>query len=457
VKASKTVAEKERAEGARSLGLSLHVALCGEQPLLGGRTFDLGGVTEVTIGRGAPLAIGPGENDGSARLDLPDQTVSSRHARLVLAPDARATLEDLGSRNGTRVRGERTARAQVGAGDWFVIGRTVLLLRASAPNVAAEAQALVPGSTLRTFSPIMTETFQKAAALAPSTVPLLIVADTGTGKEVLAHEIHRLSRRPGRIVAVNCAALPETLVESELFGYRKGAFSDAREDRPGLVRAAEGGTLLLDEIGDLPLGSQAKLLRVLQEGEVLALGATSPVRVDVRVIAATQRRLDELVETGRFRADLLGRLAGYTLSLLPLRLRLEDVGLLVATLLARHAGADATKFRLTSEACVALFRRSWPLNVRELDRTLQSAVVLAHADKEIGVDHIGGPPGVGVTPEENEAEQKLRERLVESLTRHRGNISAVARELGKARMQIHRWMNQLGIDPRFFRPPGGEA
>jgi transcriptional regulator of acetoin/glycerol metabolism len=120
-------------------------------------------------------------------------------------------------------------------------------------------------------------------------------------------------------------------------------------------------------------------------------------------------------------------------------------------LLARHAGADAPKFRLTSEACAALFRRAWPLNVRELDRALQSAVVLAHADKEIGVEHIGGPPGVGAPSEESEADQKLRERLVDSLTRHRGNISAVARELGKARMQIHRWMNQLGIDPQFFR------
>jgi transcriptional regulator of acetoin/glycerol metabolism len=453
VRTSQTVAEKERSQGAESLGLALHLGLCGEQPLLGGRTFDLSGVTEVVIGRGAPLAIGPGEQEGTARLDVPDQTVSGNHARLLLESRGRALLEDMGSRNGTRLRGERTSRAPVAAGDWFVVGRTVLMLRAAASGLPAEPWTLAPGSPLRTFVPALAETLHRAAALAPSPVSLLIMADTGTGKEVLAHEIHRLSRRTGRLVAVNCAALPETLVESELFGYRKGAFSDAREDRLGLVRAAEGGTLLLDEIGDLPPGSQAKLLRVLQEGEVLALGATSPVRVNVRVIAATQRRLDKLVESGHFRADLLGRLAGYTLSLPPLQMRLEDMGILVASLLARHGGAEAAQYRLTADACVALFRRSWPLNVRELDRMLQSAVVLAHAEKEIDIEHIGGSPGADVPQEAAEGAQKLRERLLDSLHRHGGNISAVSREMGKARMQIHRWMDQLGIDPQLFRRP----
>ena len=130
----------------------------------------------------------------------------------------------------------------------------------------------------------------------------------------MAREIHELSRRPGKLVAVNCAALPETLVESELFGYRKGAFSDAREDRAGLIRSADRGTLFLDEIGDLPLGGQAKLLRVLQDGQVVALGSAAPVQVDLRVLAATQQSIDELVRAGKFRADLLGRLGGFTIT-----------------------------------------------------------------------------------------------------------------------------------------------
>jgi transcriptional regulator with PAS, ATPase and Fis domain len=396
-----------------------------------------------------------GDRDGTARLDLPDQTVSGKHARLLLEPGARGTIEDLGSRNGVRLRGERTPRASVGPGDWFVLGRTVLMLRAAQPDLAPEAEAMAPGSVLRTFVPPFGETLRKASRLAPSMVPLLIMADTGTGKEVLAQEIHGLSKRGGRLVAVNCAALPETLVESELFGYRKGAFSDAREDRPGLVRAADGGTLLLDEIGDLPLGSQAKLLRVLQEGEVLALGTTQPVRVDVRILAATQRRLDDLVAGGSFRADLLGRLAGYTLTLPPLRARLEDMGLLVAALLKRHAGAVAAQYRITADACTALFKRLWPLNVRELDRTLQSALVLAAETKEIDLDHIGGPPGSeGASEVVGQMSQKLRERLLDALARHSGNVSAVARDMGKARMQIHRWMDQFSIDPETFRKRG---
>ncbi len=433
------------------MGLALHLGLCGEQPLLGGRTFDLTGVTEVVIGRGAPLAISPGDKPGSARLDLPDQTVSGQHARLLLEPGARATVEDMGSRNGTRLRGERTPRAAVGPGDWFVVGRTVLMLRAAGPAIAAEADSMSAGSPLRTFVPALAETLRKAARLAPSTVPLLLMADTGTGKEVLAQEIHRLSNRTGRLVAVNCAALPEALVESELFGYRKGAFSEAREDRPGLVRSADGGTLLLDEIGDLPPASQAKLLRVLQEGEVMALGATTAVRVDVRIIAATQRRLDDLVEHGEFRADLLGRLAGYTLTLPPLRSRSEDMGLLVAALLKRHAGTEAPQYRLTADAVTAIYKRAWPLNVRELDRTVQSAVVLSREEKEIDLDHLGGGAEPAADEPADATSAKLHDRLVESLQRHAGNVSAVARDMGKARMQIHRWMDLYGVDPDSFR------
>jgi transcriptional regulator with PAS, ATPase and Fis domain len=466
-KTRETVAE-DRPEGSSGAsGLALHVALCGDQPLFAGASFLLGGVREVVLGRGDILALSPGPGPSAARLEIADQTISSDHARIIVDSDKTVTVEDLGSRNGTRMRGKRISRATLAAGDWFVIGRTVLMLRKGSDVHSQDPVAMATGSLLRTFVPEFARTLRTAATLAPSAVPLLLVADTGTGKEVLAREIHALSGRTGRLVAVNCAAVPEALVESELFGFRRGSFSGAGEDRAGLVRSAEGGTLLLDEVGELPLPSQAKLLRFLQEGEILPLGATSPTRVDVRIIAATQSSFDRLVSTGRFRPDLLGRLAGYSLSLPKLADRREDMGLLVAALLARHAGTEVGRMRLTGEACSLLFERSWPLNVRELDRAIQSAVVLAGAERKITAEHLVVATAVPPSTGEPGPEPKLksggvergaepsREKLVESLRRHRGSVSAVAREFGKARMQIHRWMDRLEIDPNSFRDDGG--
>src|SRR5207302_1217977 len=188
--------------------------------------------------------------------------------------------------------------------------------------------------------------------------------ETGTGKEVIARAIHAASRRPGAFVAVNCGALAPNLVESELFGHKKGAFSGATEDHNGLVRAADKGTLLLDEIGDLPVPTQAALLRVLQQREVLPLGTTKPMPVDLRVVAASHRDLEAEVGAGRFREDLWSRLAGYTAQLPALRDRREDLGLLVAALLARLV--QTRPIRFTSEAGLALVQYDWPRNVREL-------------------------------------------------------------------------------------------
>jgi transcriptional regulator of acetoin/glycerol metabolism len=431
--------------------LCAYLVLCGERPLLGGMAFDLGGVTEVVLGRGGPLGASAG-GEGKARIDVPDGTMSGDHVRL--CPDdggAGAVLEDLGSRNGTRVNGQAVKRARLRDGDWFLVGRSVFLLRRVTAAIPAAPFAV--SRPLATFVPELAQTFQTAADLAPSRVPILLGGETGAGKEVVAREIHALSRRPGKLVAVNCAALPETLVESELFGHRRGAFSDAREDRAGLIRTADRGTLLLDEIGELPLGGQAKLLRVLQDGQVVALGSAAPVQVDLRVLAATQLSLDELVRAGRFRADLLGRLGGFTITVPPLRERIQDLGLLAAALLERHAGAEAEAFRLTADACCALVTRRWPLNVRELERVLQAAVELARASKEIGVEHLGVEPRLVVTAEV--APGELEAELRRLLRLRAGNVSAVARELGKARMQIHRWMAQFGIQPAEFR--AGEA
>jgi transcriptional regulator with PAS, ATPase and Fis domain len=385
-------------------------------------------------------------------VEVPDPTMSGEHARLVPDADgASAQIEDLGSRNGTRVLGRAVPRAVVRDGDWFVVGRTAFLVRRLTTAVSAEPfrPPFSRRPALTTFAPALAHTFQTAVDLARSRVPILLLGETGTGKDVLAQEIHELSGRPGRFVAVNCAALPETLVESELFGYRRGAFSDAREDRAGLVRSADQGTLLLDEVGDLPLASQAKLLRVLQDGQVLPLGSATAVQVDLRVLAATQQSLEQRVREGRFRADLLGRLAGFTITVPPLRERQEDLGLLTAALLARHAGEAAAQYRFTADACCALLERRWPLNVRELERLLQAAE-LARDHREIGVEHLGAEPRLG-GPAALESPADLEAELRRLLRLRAGNISAVARDMGKARMQIHRWIQRYELDLESYR------
>jgi transcriptional regulator with GAF, ATPase, and Fis domain len=259
-------------------------------------------------------------------------------------------------------------------------------------------------------------------------------------------------------VAVNCGALPDALVEGQLFGHVKGAFSGAIRDEAGLVRASDGGTLFLDEIGDLPKTSQAALLRVLQESEVTAVGATRPTKVDLRVVSATHRAIEG--PEVEFRSDLYARLAGFTHVLLPLRERRCDLGILIAELVRELAPTRAEVVRFTPEALRALLAYDFPLNVRELRHVLAAA--LASQD-EIGLaqlpDVVRSPtstakatahaktPSRALTAEE----AALRDRLVASLTEHRGNVSEVARVFAKTRMQIHRWMKRFAIDPIAYR------
>jgi DNA-binding NtrC family response regulator len=268
--------------------------------------------------------------------------------------------------------------------------------------------------------------------------------------------VHELSGRPGELIAINCGALPAAILEAELFGYRKGAFSNASEDRLGLVRAADRGTLFLDEIGDLPPSSQVALLRVLQESEVRPLGATRPVKVDLRVICATHRDLLAHVALGQFRSDLYARLAGHLFEIPPLRERREDLGLLTAALLRRIAPGHALRFE--PDAVRALCRHDWPLNVRELEKCLASAVVLARGGP-IGLDHVSAALVARVTPPLDAAaaaKQRRADRRTELLTAlqtHRGNVSAVARALGKPRSQVQRWLHDYKLDPAQYRGP----
>jgi DNA-binding NtrC family response regulator len=269
--------------------------------------------------------------------------------------------------------------------------------------------------------------------------------------------VHQRSGRGGAFVAVNCGALPENLIMSELFGSRRGAFSGAVDDRPGLVRAADGGTLFLDEVAELPLSAQASLLRVLQEGEVLAIGATRPLPVDVRVVAATHRDLVRMVAQRQFRDDLLARLSGFVVRLPSLRKRREDLGLLLAQLLGRACGERVPQ--LSNEAARALLLYGWPLNVRELDQTLRAAVVLA--EERIELAHLPAPiravlrasvaaAAVEAPVRPARAPKIAQEELAELLRRHGGNISAVARELERDRVQVRRWIKHYGLDVSRF-------
>jgi len=323
-----------------------HVFSCDAPMAPVAAACNLDDVDEVTLGRGDPGAATVLDGDRrQLRLGFPDQWMSTRHARIERCVGG-FWVADEGSKNGLLLNGDRTDGALLVDGDWIEAGHTLLRYRHGAlpPPRQPRGSRSDGVVALLTALPTLEEQSRNLEEIARSMVSVVLRGETGTGKEVVARAVHQLSGRPGELIAVNCGALPATLLESELFGYRKGAFSNAVEDRPGLVRAADRGTLFLDEIGDLPQSSQAALLRVLQECEVTPLGGTRPVKVDLRVICATHRDLEARVALGQFRADLYARLSGHTFSIPPLRERREDLGLLTAALLRRIAPDHDVRF-----------------------------------------------------------------------------------------------------------------
>jgi DNA-binding NtrC family response regulator len=281
---------------------------------------------------------------------------------------------------------------------------------------------------------------QRAAAVDS---PVLIRGESGTGKELLAHELHRSGPRAEKpFVPVNCSAIPEHLLESLLFGHRRGAFTDAREDRPGLFQVAGGGTLFLDEIGDMPAALQAKLLRTLQDSQIQPLGATAPVHVDVRVVAATHRDLESMCAAGTFRQDLYYRLNVIPLSIPPLRERPEDFAPLIAHLLAKHSSRIARPGLTLSRDAVELIRgHAWPGNVRELENAIERAVVFCEGDVIGPGDLPGTLRAPAVTPSEHEIRslsEMEREQIMRALQSVKGNKAAAARLLGLDRKTLYR-------------------
>ena len=415
----------------------------------------------------APVQMGRRSSRSTAALQLADAAVSRDHA-VVEQANGGWRVRDLGSRNGTWHQGLRTESQMLSHGAVVRVGETVLLFQELTVGRNERLVAEVP--PLMGPSLAMERVRGQIAEVAAADIPVLITGPSGTGKELVAGELHRRSGRRGAFVPVNCGALPRELVESELFGHVDGAFTGARKATTGLFRAAEGGTIFLDEIGELPIEIQPRLLRALATGEIRSVGASRAGNVDVRVVAATNRHPEADVEAGTFRGDLLARLAGWRIRIPALRERKADV-----LPLARYlAGGRLT---LTADSAEALLLHMWPWNVRELEQTM-AAVRVKAGSGALALEHLPAPirapldsrhramgkalsgsvpvvhtapaqvpPTLTVPRDRTPSEADLRKVL----KWYAGNISQVASFFGKERAQVYRWVRRHDIDPTEYR------
>ena len=428
-------------------------------------------------GREAPLdaALEIGTGAGCS-LVLSDGAVSRRHLSITQLA-GRVIVRDLGSRNGTFLGGVRLVEAEVPVGAVVTMGRTSIAIQ---PRWYTRE---VMPSTKRSFGELigesiaMREIFAILERIAPTDVTVLVEGESGTGKELVARSIHHTSpRAPRPYVGFDCGAVPAELAESELFGHKKGAFSGAQSDREGAFQRAHGGTICLDEIGELPIDLQPKLLRVLETGEVRSVGSDAPRKIDVRVVAATNRNLEVEARGGRFRSDLLYRLEVVKIRIPPLRLRPEDVPGLVARLLDGKLAPGDT---IGGDNLRKLVGYGWPGNVRELRNVLTRAVALAQAPGKPPAPFTSlvfnlGPaatrpvtigtefPGVSSPLSYREAKEQLmldfhRAYVGALLERHKGNVQRAAAAAGLSRNHLYQLMKKIDDGALGDDDDGGEG
>jgi DNA-binding NtrC family response regulator len=397
------------------------------------------------VPEGGSLVLG---RSSDADLLLPDRGVSRRHA--IIRCGAALAIEDLGSANGTLVCGQRLAAGELRAlaeGDVIQLGGATVIVQA-----LPRPDGGLPGdAAMRTVRRL-------AERVAGSMLSVLIIGETGVGKDLVADLVHRRSARAAApFLCLNCAALPDQLLESELFGHERGAFTGAAQTKPGLLEVARGGTVFLDEIGELPWALQAKLLRVVESREILRVGGLEPRPIDVRFVAATHRDLEAEVRAGRFREDLFYRLNGIALAIPPLRERPTEIAELARLFVDEACARMNRRPPVWSPAALALLdRHRWPGNIRELKNAVECAVVLCTGDA-LEVEHLPAalrgelaesqPPGEEATLRSRLADLD-RHRIAEALERAGGNQSRAARALGIARNTLIARMKAYGLDAR---------
>ena len=393
--------------------------------------------------QGARLSIG---RDNTAAVRVDGAGVSRNHAELYRQGPLYA-VRDLGSTNGTWLDGKRIEHAPISAGSVLRVGGWVGVF-VETTETAAEFGELSPGLFGGVEVARLLTTLKRAAT---STLPILLIGETGTGKERFARAAHHFSGRSGPFLAVNCAALPEQLAEAELFGYRRGAFTGAERASLGYFRAAHGGTLFLDEMPELSLALQAKLLRVVEDGLVTGLGESTGVSVDLRIVSAGQRPLKELVAQNKVRQDLAARLNGVTLRIPPLVERRADVARLFAQFLKQQSGGrpPAVEGRLVEALCL----HDWPENVRELELVTRRLLVVYGHEPTLRRQHLPvelaalnqdtGKSERASTPPRDRRAHDL-ERLKVELASNGGNVKAAAEAVGISRQRVYRLLDGIG-------------
>jgi DNA-binding NtrC family response regulator len=430
-------------------------------PELDGLVIDL--VPKLELGREAPEPDAEAGDSPNLYAAIPHGTVSRRHAAIGESVGGVVpTLLDRGGRNGTFMDGQPLSGAAVLAKHAVVrFGDTLAVVDERAPE-AAHADVRLPGR-----SAAMARLREAMLRAAPSKSPLLISGETGTGKELTAAEAHRYSGREGPLVKFNCAELSPTLVESQLFGHERGAFTGATSTHAGLFVAANGGTLFLDEVGEIPTELQAKLLRVLEEGEIRPLGGTAARKVDVRVVAATNVNLLERIEQGTFRRDLFARLSYLELRLPALRERRQDLFGWIEHFRARWCAEHdtaGTPFVFRPHAAERLLLAPWLDNLRGVNR-LVHRLLAAGVGPEIGTQALdAASPELGPRRDEPSeppprmpsarapSERPSREEFEAVYRASGGSVRATSKHFGRDRRQIYRWLEQYGIE----RKPGDD-